>query len=426
MFRYLPEPASDVAADVDWLHNWITDISVFFIVLICGTMVYFAVRYRRTGKSSDESTPRIEGNNSLEMVWTAVPTIISVVIAYYGIVVFKDLRHVPENAMRIDVTGYQWGWKFNYQNGKKTAKEIYVPVNQPTKLVMTSNDVIHSFFIPAMRVKKDVVPGQYSYVSFTPNKTGTYQVYCTEYCGTNHSNMMVQIHVVPEAEFARWVEDKGPVLTPVEIGKKVYVENGCNACHSLNGQRIVGPSWLKLAGSERELESGETVVADEDYLRDSILYPAKQIVAGYGNLMASYEGILDEDQIRGVIAFIQTLDGSQPVEEVVEEEAAEEVDMSQLSAAERGEVWYKSNNLLCSTCHSIDGSQLVGPSFKGLWMKEGTLQDGSTYTADADYITKSIKEPNSQVVQGFAPAMPNLPVTDDQISDLIEYIKTLE
>lgn len=170
MFRFLPEQASAVAPEVDWLHNWITDLSVF-TVAICGAMLWFALRYRKRGEQHHE-TPRIEGNNLAEIIWTVVPTIISIFVAYYGVVIYFDMYRIPPGqeaeVVTINATGKKWDWSFQYANGKTTAGEFYVPVNRPVKVVLTAVDVLHSFYVPAMRVKRDAVPGQYSSVVFTP------------------------------------------------------------------------------------------------------------------------------------------------------------------------------------------------------------------------------------------------------------------
>lgn len=430
MFRYLPEQASEIAPKIDALNNLITDLSLFFTVAIVGTMLYFAIRYRRTERNL--VTPRIEGSHALEIVWSVVPIVISVYVMYWGVVYFRELREVPEDAMTIAVTGQKWIWDFEYENGKKTSGEFVVPVHTPIKLLMRSTDVLHSFFIPAMRVKHDVIPGRYTYVSFTPVKTGTFHSFCTEYCGDMHWNMLATLRVVSQAEYSRWVEDKSEQLmaermSPVELGGKLYAEKGCNACHSLDGTPRVGPSYLKSFGREVALTDGKKVTADENYLREAILNPNAEIVAGFQpNLMPAFEGQLDDKQIDGLIAFIKSIDGSQPAAEV-EAPAVTEVDTSKMSPAERGEHLY--NTKLCVTCHSLDGSKLVGPTFQGIWGREGELADGTAYVVDEAYVKDSIRNPNNQLVKGFAGGMipfPESQLSDEDINDIIEFMKTLE
>lgn len=423
MFRYLPEQASKHAADVDWIHNLITDLSVLFTVLIVGVMIYFAWKYRKQG-GIDHETPQIEGSHSLEIIWTVVPTIICIIIAYYGIIYYHDIRKVDPKAMTINVTGQKWFWEFEYENGKKTTNDFVIPVDEPVRLLMQSKDVMHSFFLPAMRVKRDVIPGSYTYLTFTPIKTGTYKGYCTEYCGDSHYAMLANLKVVSRAEFDAWVEDKGKIITdPAKRGALTYKAKGCNTCHSLDGSRIVGPTFAKLFGSERELADGTKVIADEAYLRQSIYNPNSQIVKTYSSgLMPVFEGQIPEADLLDLIAYIKTLDGSQPV--VVEEDEEEAIDPASMTPEQRGELLYKNN--ACVGCHSLDGSKIVGPSFQGLYGRQGEFEDGGTYTADDAYIKESILESNKHIVKGFAPAMPAYQFKDEEIADITAYIKSIK
>jgi cytochrome c oxidase subunit 2 len=443
MFRYLPEQASKIAPSVDWLHNWITDIAVLFTVVICGAMLYFAIRYRKRD-DVDHETPRIEGSNLLEVIWTVVPTLICIWVAYYGIVIYQDMREGESEALVVNAVGKQWIWEFQYENGKQTVGEFVVPVNRPIKVVLTSTDVLHSFFIPAMRVKKDAVPGRYTSVMFTPVKTGSYHAFCTEYCGTSHSAMLAELRVVPEAEYERWVNDRSAdlakqAMSPAKLGAKLYVEKGCNACHSLNGTRLVGPSFLKLYQStERPLADGGKVTFDEElsveeYLRESILYPGKKIVEGYpSGLMPAFEGQLNDDELKALIAFMKAQDGSEPTssDEGGASSSAEEekAKLAELSPVERGK--YHFEKKACIGCHSLDGSKLVGPTFQGVFGKEGELEDGTPYTVDEEYLKRSILHPNEEVVAGYQPnLMPQNyrdQLTDEEIDDLIEFMKSLE
>jgi cytochrome c oxidase subunit 2 len=428
MFRFLPEQASEFAPRVDWINNLITDISVFFTVAIVGTMIYFAIIYRKR-KGVDHETHRIEGSHLLEIIWTAVPTVVCIFVAAYGFVIYEDVRRIPEdkNAITINVHAQKWKWDFEYSNGKKTANEWTVPVDEPVKLIMTSADVLHSLFVPAMRVKQDVIPKQYTYLWFKPVKTGTYHTFCTEYCGTNHSGMLATLNVVSKAEYERWLADDSDALKmsrmkPSDMGKELYVKKGCNACHSLDGSRIVGPSFLKLFGREEELESGEKIKADENYIKNSVLNPNSQIVKTFPpNQMPSFQGQLSDDDIHGIIEFIKTVDGSQKVEVAAAPVPALNPNAS---PAERGKFNYETK--LCKTCHTLDGSKLIGPTFKGVYGRSEKLADGSTITVDDAYIKKSIKEPASQIVEGYPPSMPQLPLSDGDIADIIEFMKTLK
>lgn len=433
MFRYLPEQASEHAPKMDWLHHLITDLSVFFTVAICGAMIYFAIKYRRKN-GEDHETPQIKGSHLLEIIWTVVPTIICIYIAYYGVAIYNRMVHVGENPNVINVMASQWKWDFQYENGKKTVNETVIPVGEPVKYILNSMDVLHSFFVPQMRVKKDAVPGHYTYVTFTPVKTGTYPIFCTEYCGKDHSYMMASLKVVSRGEYDQWLEDRSSEMAalrmpPAELGRLIWEGKGaCKSCHSLDGTRLIGPSWLKLYGREGKSADGKTYLVDENYLREAILEPNKMIVEGYApNLMPSYAGQLTDREIEAVIAFIRTLDGTGAPEPAVEVAKVEDTfDPATATPVERGKYLY--NTKLCNTCHSLDGSKVIGPTFKALYGSQRKFVDGSTADADDSYIKESILEPNARVVEGFAPVMPPYvgQLDDAQIADIIEFIKTVK
>jgi cytochrome c oxidase subunit II len=422
MFRYLPEQGSTFAAEVDRVHNLMTDLSVFFTVAIVGTMLYFAIKYRKRN-GVDHDTPPLEGNNLLEIIWTVLPAIICVVVAADGWIAFKKIREVPDNALEINVTGEKWFWSFQYANGKQTANEFVVPVNQPVKLILTSKDVLHSFFVPGMRTKMDAVPGRYTYQWFEPIKTGDYQVFCTEYCGTNHSGMLAKLKVVSQGEYDRWINEKPKTGTPADAGRALYQMKGCNSCHSLDGTKGVGPSFLNLYNRAGTFQDGKEYVADDQYLNVAILRSQENIVSGFlAGAMPVFEGQLTQEEVGNLIAFIKTVKG---VEKKV---VAPVVDKATLSPAERGKLIYQEKT--CIGCHSLDGSKVVGPSFKGLYGSIRELDDGSSVTADDGYIQESIYEPQSKIVKGFQrpspmPAFKGI-LTDEDVSDVIEYLKSLK
>lgn len=425
MFRYFPEQGSDYAATVDNVNHLVTDLSVFFTVVIVGAMIYFAIRYRRRN-GVDHETPMIHGSTFLEIVWTVVPAIICVIVAWAGYVGYDRIRTLPpgEDTVDINVWGQQWAWSFEYPNGKKTTGEFVVPVGKPIKLVMSSRDVTHSFFIPTMRAKMDVVPGRFTTQWFRPIVTGPQVVFCTEYCGTSHSNMMATMRVVPEGEYLAWLNDKGEALSPAEEGKALYTQNACNSCHSLDGSRVVGPSFLKLFGREAKFSDGVAYVANEDYIRESILYPNNKVVEGYGppSAMPAYEGRISDEEISKIIAFIKTLKEAAP--KVVKPA----VDTASLKPEDRGKTLYQQK--ACIGCHTLDGSAGVGPSFKGLWERAAEFDDGTAYVVDEAYIKGSILEPQKQVVKGYPKPSPMPPyqgqLTDADLNDLIAFIKTLK
>ena len=309
---WIPEAASNLASKVDGLLLVITFISIFFFVLISAVLIYFAVKYRR--RSDDEETPYITGNQTLEIIWTVIPSILLILLFVYGFVVYKEMRTPPKDAVDITVTGKQWLWTFEYYNGKKTLNELYVRQNRPVRMVMRADDVIHSFFVPAFRVKQDLMPGRYTQLWFTPTKIGTFDIFCAEYCGTGHSKMLGKVIVLSPEAYDIWEKgvavDGGEAvasLPPAELGEKHYKGKSCNACHSVDGSVVIGPSFKGLYEREGELEDGASYTADENYIMQSILEPQEQIVKGFQPVMPSFKGILSDAEITAIIAYIKTL-----------------------------------------------------------------------------------------------------------------------
>ena len=309
---WIPEAASNLASKVDGVLLVITLISIFFFVLISAVLIYFAVKYRR--KSDDEETPYITGNETLEIIWTVIPSILLILLFVYGFVVYKDMRTPPKDAVDITVTGKQWLWTFEYYNGKKTLNELYVRQNRPVRMVMRADDVLHSFFVPAFRVKQDLIPGRYTQLWFTPTKIGTFDIFCAEYCGTGHSAMLGRVIVLSPEAYDIWENGVGTdgggavaSLPPAELGEKVYKGKGCNACHSVDGSVVLGPSFKGLYGREGVLEDGSSYTADENYIMKSILEPQEEVVKGFQPVMPSFKGILSDDEITALIAYMKTL-----------------------------------------------------------------------------------------------------------------------
>lgn len=306
LFDYMPEAASEWAERVDWINNFITSVSVFCILSITAVMVIFAIKYRRT--SDNQETAYITHNGALETVWTVIPSVVSIFVFYYGFTVYRDMRTAPASAIEITVQAFQWGWNFQYSTGKTSSSDVVVPVNQPVRFVMRSKDVNHSFFIPAMRVKEDVLGSMYTFIWFTPTKLGEYPIFCAEYCGLSHFNMRATLRVVSMEEYNDFINDRREKeLTPAEMGAAKFTEKACNSCHSLDGSPLVGPTLKGIFNREEELADGTKITVDENYLRESILNPQAKIVKGFAPAMPAFEGQLSEDELQNLITYLKTL-----------------------------------------------------------------------------------------------------------------------
>jgi cytochrome c oxidase subunit 2 len=307
----LPEQASTKAYLADDLFGVVMILSVLGFVGVMAVMTYFVIRYH---KSNNDKSAYIPHNTVLETIWTVVPTILFVGIAVWGLIAYFKMHEVPDNAYKIKVTGKQWMWEFTYDKDGKEASVgnvMYVPVNTPVLLEMTSVDVLHSFFVPSFRIKRDTVPGLRTTTTFTATKEGDFKVFCTEYCGTSHSKMRAMVRVVSQERFDRWLNfeiKENNITDPVEIGARLFAKKGCVSCHSLDGKVIVGPSLKGIWGNKRNFADGSTVTADADYIRESILKPQSKIVKGFSNVrMNSFAGQLDEKDIDHVIEYLKTI-----------------------------------------------------------------------------------------------------------------------
>ncbi len=303
--------ASRIAGEVDSLFLYITGVTVFFFIVTQGLLIYFAFKYRKKKGEEDRETKYITSNRVLEGIWIGIPTLLVMSIFAYGYKVWDDMRTPLQHAEEIHVTAQQWLFRFKYPDGREAINELRVPVNQPIQLTMTSKDVIHAFYIPEFRVKQDILPGRYTYVWLKPDVVGTYTVYCTQYCGMGHSNMLAKFYVMSTHEYNEWyqkqAEEEEKALPLPEKGKALVEKNGCLACHSIDGTFKVGPTWKDLYGSPVKLTDGRTVTANDDYIRESILDPNAKIVQGYKPVMPTFKGILSDDDITAIIAYIKTL-----------------------------------------------------------------------------------------------------------------------
>ncbi len=307
-FHLFPPEASTSAGQVDWLYFGLTAMMIFFCVVVFLPIIYFSIRYRR-GANVDRSNPS-SGNNLLESGWTLFPLVISLGFFTWGAIVYYQIERPPRDALEVQVVAKQWMWKLQHAEGKKEINELHVPLGKDVALTMTSQDVIHSFFVPAFRVKQDVVPGKYTSEWFRPTRLGEYHLFCAEYCGTNHSRMIGRVVVMEPADYEHWLTtgETGPSIA-LE-GRRLFREKGCSGCHEGNAV-VHAPPLAGVYGKQVPLNSGEVVTADDQYIRDSILLPGKQISAGYDNLMPSFTGHISEAEIMQIIAYLKSI-GDQP------------------------------------------------------------------------------------------------------------------
>lgn len=304
-----PEQASSFAWQVDYLYFYLILISVAFTIPIVAAIFFFAVKYREKEKFA---TPEeIHGSIMLETVWSIIPFVISMTIFLGGAIVYYNQYRPPAEAMEIYVVGKQWMWKAQHSTGQREINELHVPVGRNIKLTMTTEDVLHDFYIPAFRTKADVVPGRYSTIWFNAIKPGKYHIYCAEYCGLNHSGMGGWIYVMPQEEFDNWLAGGGSNQTPVEAGKDLFnTKLGCASCHA-GGPQQRGAKLEGLFGTDVKLTTGQVVKADEEYIRNSILNPSGQIVEGYQPIMPTFKGQVTEEQLISLVAYIKSL-GNNP------------------------------------------------------------------------------------------------------------------
>ena len=299
-------PATDYVARLEKLEEFLIVISFIACLLVTLAFVYFAFRFRRK-KSAEEGSASQHHNLSLEVIWSFIPFVIFMLVFAWGWLLYTDVRTAPKDSLEIQVYGQQWSWEFVYKNGRKTTNEFFVPKGRPVKLIMTSRDVIHSFYIPTFKIKQDVVPGMYTYLWFSANHEGKFQVFCTEFCGSGHSNMVAKLNVVSVEDWENWLEsDPYKGLSLAQIGQKAF-QGRCTVCHKTTKEKLIGPGLAGLFNTKRALEEGSVVLADENYLRESILNPGAKIAKGYLNQMTPFAGLLSEEELSGLIEYIKSL-----------------------------------------------------------------------------------------------------------------------
>jgi len=302
---FIPESASTMSWKVDALYFYLSGVTVFFTLLISIILVFFVIRYRR--RTPYEIPRPIAGSHKLETVWTVIPFVIAMTMFAWGARVYFEQYSPPENAIEIYVVGKQWMWKIQHSTGQREINELHIPVGRKVKLIMTSEDVIHDFFVPAFRMKADVVPGIYTSEWFEATKPGTYHLFCAEYCGMNHSGMIGSVIVMEPREFDNWLSGNAGNQTPAVAGQQLYQSLGCVSCHGANGEGGRGPTLAGLFGRQTLLSTGQTVRADEAYIRESIINPQAKLVAGFGPIMPTFQGQVSEDQLVQLLAFIKSL-----------------------------------------------------------------------------------------------------------------------
>ena len=301
-FHFLPDTASTYASQLDVLTAFLTIVSVLITLTVFGLIVCFGLRYRR--RTEDEVPPKPPARPLLEIGWSVALFALFMVMFVWGTVLYVDSRRAPvgSSVLEIDVVARQWMWKMQHPGGQREINELHVPVGRTVKLVMTSLDVIHSFGVPAFRIKQDVLPDQYTTQWFTATRTGEYHLFCQEYCGADHSQMIGRIVVTSAKDYQAWLAGVPADDPPAIAGARLFVSQGCSTCHGQNAPTLAG-----LFGRSERMNDGSSVVADETYLRTSILYPPAQIVAGYAPLMPSYRGQLNDEQVDDLVAYIKSL-----------------------------------------------------------------------------------------------------------------------
>lgn len=299
-----PPSASTFSDEVDLLYFYLIAVSAFFSLLIGGLLIYFVVRYRR--RSDDEVPEQIHGSTALEILWSTIPLVIALSMFVWGAKLYVQTLRVPPGAMRIDVTGKQWMWKLQHPTGHREINELHVPVGVPVELRMISEDVIHDFYVPAFRTKLDVLPGRYSTLWFEATATGEFHLFCAEYCGTQHSQMIGKVIVMEPEEYEQWLAGGTPSETPREAGEKLFGAMRCDTCHGPESAAR-GPDLAGRFGFPVPLEGGGQTIFDANYVRESLLDPGAKIVEGFQPLMPTYAGQLNEEQILSLIAYLESI-----------------------------------------------------------------------------------------------------------------------
>jgi cytochrome c oxidase subunit 2 len=306
---YMPPANSTIASEVDALFYFIFYTAMVLFLIVISFTAYFIIKYRRKG--DEKLTSGVDHNIKLEILWTVIPTILVIIVFIWGFKTYLRMNVAPKDALEIKATGQKWFWTFDYENGANSLNDLVVPVGKPVKLLMSSQDVIHSFFVPDFRVKMDVLPNRYTITWFEALNVGEFDIFCTEYCGKGHSEMLGKVKVLEIEEYNQWLE-KAAVDIPegvslIDAGAQFYKSKACATCHSIDGTPGVAPSFLNRFGNMEKLSDGTEVIVDENYVRKSILNPQADVVLGYQPVMPTYQGVLKDRQIDALIAYIKSL-----------------------------------------------------------------------------------------------------------------------
>lgn len=307
---FMPTAGTEIAAKVDNLYGFLLVVSLISCLILIGGMIYFVTKYKR--KTDQDKTAYITHNTFLEFLWSFIPLVVFLGVFAWGWWIYHDMRQMPKDGLEIHILAKQWAWEAQYKSGVRAGNLVVVPVNTDVKLIMTSNDVLHSFYIPSFRIKQDVVPGRYSAIWFNANKLGDFHVFCAEYCGTQHSGMMATLKVVTRADYDKWLEEESQVgsLPLAQRGAKLFQAKACSSCHSVTDKTVkVGPALFQKFGSSEHFTDGSEIASvDENYIRESIMTPNAKVVKGFNpNLMPSFQGQLSEVELGALIEYIKTL-----------------------------------------------------------------------------------------------------------------------
>ncbi|MDQ5844783.1 MAG: cytochrome c oxidase subunit II [Acidobacteriota bacterium] len=308
---FVPPSASTLSGKVDALYFYLSGVTVFFTLLISGVLIFFVIKYRR--RSPFEIPRPVAGSHKLETLWSVIPFIIAMSIFAWGAQVYFQMYRPPNNADEIYVVGKQWMWKIQHSTGQREINELHVPTGRKIKLIMTAEDTIHDFFIPAFRIKADVLPGRYTTLWFEATKPGTYHLFCAEYCGMNHSGMIGSVVVMQPTDFDDWLSGNAGQQSPAVAGQQLYESLGCVSCHGAQGEGGRGPALVGLFGKQVFLTNGQTVTADEGYVRESIENPQAKLVSGFGPIMPTFQGQVTPEQLIQLMAFIKSLQTAGPL-----------------------------------------------------------------------------------------------------------------